>query len=75
MTTFISHWGLYRFRRVNFGLASAGPCFQRIMVSMLRGISGVEIYLDDVIRHGPTQAAHDAVVAQVLKDSEPTECR
>ena len=31
LTTFVSHQGLYRYRRVNFGLASAGPCFQRVM--------------------------------------------
>ena len=66
LTTFTSHQGLYRYTRVNFGLASAGPCFQRIMASMLKGIEGVEIYLDDVICHGRTQAEHDAVVTKVL---------
>ena len=33
---------------------------------MLRGIRGVEIYLDDVICHGETQAEHDSIVAEVL---------
>ncbi|XP_043216447.1 uncharacterized protein K02A2.6-like [Amphibalanus amphitrite] len=70
LTTFVSHKGLYRFRRVNFGLASAGPCFQRVMTSMLEGIPGVEVYLDDIIIHAPSQAEHDARLKQVLRRLE-----
>ncbi|XP_043195494.1 uncharacterized protein K02A2.6-like [Amphibalanus amphitrite] len=67
LTTFISHQGLYRFRRVNFGLASAGPCFQRVMASMLEGVPGVEVYLDDILVHAPSQAEHDARLREVLR--------
>ena len=67
LTTFTSHQGLYRFRRVNFGLASAGPCFQRVMTSMLDGIPGVEVYLDDIICHAPSQGEHDSRLRQVLE--------
>ena len=66
LTTFVSHQGLYRFRRVNFGLASAGPCFQRVMSSMLEGIPGVEVYLDDVLVHADSQETHDARLEEVL---------
>ena len=66
LTTFVSHQGLYRYRRVNFGLASAGPCFQRVMASMLKGIPGVETYLDDVLCHASTQSEHDARLKEVL---------
>ena len=56
---------------MNFGLASAFPthhCFQRIMASMLKGIAGVEIYLDDSICHicHLSQAERDAVVTKEL---------
>ena len=67
LTTFVSHQGLYRFKRVNFGLASAGPCFQRVMASMLKGIPGVEVYLDDVVCHAGTHAEHDARLKEVLE--------
>ena len=66
LTTFVSHQGLYRYRRVNFGLASAGPCFQRVMASMLKGIDGVEVYLDDILCHAPTQREHDLRLQEVL---------
>ena len=70
LTTFVTHQGLYRFTRVNFGLASAGPCFQRVMNSIVGGITGVEVYLDDVVVHAPTQAEHDARVKAVLNAFE-----
>ena len=70
LTTFVSYKGLYRFRRVNFGLASAGPAFQRVMESVLKGMAGVEIYLDDILIHAPTQAAHDAQLQEVLRRFE-----
>lgn len=67
LTTFVSHQGLYRFNRVNFGLASAGPCFQRVMTAILKGVPGCETYLDDVIIHAPTAEEHDARVREVLE--------
>ena len=66
LTTFVSHQGLYRFTRVNFGLASAGPCFQRVMNAILDGIPGVEAYLDDVVVHAPTLEEHQKRTAAVL---------
>ena len=70
LTTFVSHQGLYRFRRVNFGLASAGPCFQRVMEAVLKGIPGVEVYLDDILIHASSQAQHDAQLREVLRRFE-----
>ncbi|XP_043190571.1 uncharacterized protein K02A2.6-like [Amphibalanus amphitrite] len=67
LTTFVSHLGLFRFTRVNFGLASAGPCFQKVMASMLEGIPGVEVYLDDILVHARSQAGHDARLKAVLQ--------
>ena len=41
ITTFITHDGLYRYKRVCFGLASAPACFQKVMSRILSGIRGV----------------------------------
>ncbi|XP_043234726.1 uncharacterized protein K02A2.6-like [Amphibalanus amphitrite] len=67
LTAFITHEGLFRYVRCPFGLASSGPAFQGIMNDMLRGIDGVEVYLDDVVVHAATQVEHDRRVAQVLE--------
>lgn len=59
LTAFITHDGLFRFRRVSYGLASAPAAFQKMMVTILKGLHGVQIYLDDVIVYGRTAAEHD----------------
>ncbi len=66
LTAFITHDGLFRFRRVPYGLASALAAFQKMMVTILKGLHGVQNYLDDVIVHGRTAAEHDRNLQAVL---------
>ena len=66
-TAFITHDGLFRFRRVCFGLASAPAAFQKLMSSVLSGLPGVQAYLDDVVVYGRDQAEHDRHLSAVLK--------
>ena len=65
LTTFATPEGLKRFTRVPFGLSSAGPCFQQVMESILQGLKGVVVYLDDVVVRAASQAGHDRRVAAV----------
>ena len=44
INAFITHDGVYRFRRVLFGLASAPSAFQKIMKQVLRRLEGVTIF-------------------------------
>lgn len=67
LTTFITHDGLFRFKRVPYGLASAPSCFQRMMSLVLKGQSGVQCYLDDIIVTGATVEEHDRNLKAVLK--------
>ncbi len=41
-----------------FGLSSAPSCFQKIMSTILAGVPGTAIYLDDVIVHAPNAVVH-----------------
>ena len=66
LTTFITHKGLFRYKRVCFGLSSAPSAFQRLMASILAGLDGVQCYLDDIIIHGDTLEAHDTNLRAVL---------
>ncbi|KAJ8364836.1 hypothetical protein SKAU_G00136670 [Synaphobranchus kaupii] len=66
LTTFITHDGLFRFKRVPFGLASGPSCFQRMMSSILKDLQGVQCYLDDIIVSAMTAEEHDKRLTVVL---------
>ena len=67
LTAFITHDGLFRFKRVCFGLASAPSAFQKLMSSSLAGLPGVQCYLDDVVIYGRTLEEHDKHLTAVLQ--------
>lgn len=50
--------GLYRVKRMPFGIAAAPAIFQRFMETVLARIPGIGVYLDDVIISGATAAEH-----------------
>ncbi|KAJ8356569.1 hypothetical protein SKAU_G00193630 [Synaphobranchus kaupii] len=44
----------------------APSCFQKIMSTIFTGIPVMDIYLNDIVVHGPTPALHDEHLHQVL---------
>ncbi|XP_049271184.1 uncharacterized protein K02A2.6-like [Rhipicephalus sanguineus] len=66
LTAFITHDGLFRFKRVCFGLASAPAAFQQLMTAILHGCKGVLCYIDDIIIFGRTESEHVRNLEQVL---------
>ncbi len=66
LTAFITHEGLFRYKRVCYGLASALAAFQKLMSTILKEVPGVQCYLDDVIVFGDSTASHDAHLSTVL---------
>lgn len=67
LTAFITHEGLFRFYRVPCGLASAPSAFQKMMADILKGLPGVQNYLDDLIVYGGSPAEHDQNLKGVLQ--------
>lgn len=59
ITTFTTHLGLRRYKRLNFGISSAAEVFQNTIHQTLQGIAGVKNLSDDIIVYGATQADHD----------------
>lgn len=67
LTAFITHEGLFRFKRVCFGLASVPAAFQQMMSEMLHDCEGVLVYLDDVVVFGRTKEEHTHRLREVLR--------
>ena len=62
--------GLFQFKQMPFGLTGAPSSFQRLMNKVLRGLSCVTIYLDDILVHSSdyeTYVQHLQAVFQRLK--------
>ncbi|XP_055604219.1 uncharacterized protein K02A2.6-like [Uranotaenia lowii] len=59
VTVFITNKGLFRFKRLPFGLVTAPELFQKVMDQILAGCEGTYWYLDDVIVEGNGREEHD----------------
>ncbi|EPB76328.1 reverse transcriptase [Ancylostoma ceylanicum] len=53
-----THKGLYRYKRLPFGIKTAPGIFQSIMNKMISGLDGVAAYLDDIVVVGKTPEEH-----------------
>lgn len=60
ITTFSTHVGLRRYKRLSFGVSSAAEVFQNAVQQALDGIPGVINLSDDILVFGTTKAGHDA---------------
>lgn len=66
ITTFVTHRGLYRYKRLMFGVTSAPEKYQQIVRDVLRGCAGVANIADDLIVHGKDVVEHDRCLFAVL---------
>ena len=66
ITTFVTHAGLYRYKRLLFGVNSASEVFQHKIGSALVGMEGVTNISDNIVVHAPDKATHDERMRQAL---------
>ena len=67
ITTFTTHQGLWRYKRLMSGISSAPEAYQSIIQQSLHGCPGVRNISDDIIVYGKNQAEHDQNLEAVLQ--------
>ncbi|KAI5086647.1 hypothetical protein C0J45_23302, partial [Silurus meridionalis] len=58
LLTINTHKGLFRYKRLRFGITSAPSVFQQTMDQILAGFPGVVCYLDDILVTGTDEQSH-----------------
>lgn len=66
ITTFIAKGGLFRYKRLMFGISCAPEMFQKLMEQILSGLEGCMNFSDDIVIFGPTKEIHDKRLKAVL---------
>ena len=67
ITTFSTHVGLRRYKRLLFGINAAAEIFQNAIEEILTGLPGCKNISDDIIVFGKDQKEHDANLRGVLE--------
>ena len=67
ITTFSTHIGLFRYKRLNYGTNAAAEIFQYALQTQLQGLTGVQNIADDIIVYGATRSEHDENLDKCLK--------
>ena len=66
ITTFCTHLGLFRYKRLNYGTNAAAELFQHTLQQTLQGIKGIKNIADDIIVFGSTREDHDRALEECL---------
>ena len=61
-----THRGLFRYNRLPFGISSAPGIFQTVMESILSGIPGIFVYIDDVLVTRKSEEEYLSALEEVL---------
>ena len=67
LTTFATADGLFRYKRLLFGVCSASEQYQHEIASAVAGIEGIENISDDIVVHGPDTETHNRRLQQTIE--------
>ncbi|XP_062698374.1 uncharacterized protein K02A2.6-like [Aedes albopictus] len=66
ITTFITHKGMYRYKRLMFGISCAPEMFQKVLEQVLADCENVVSFIDDILIFGGTEEEHDRALEKVM---------
>ncbi|XP_057305378.1 uncharacterized protein K02A2.6-like [Hydractinia symbiolongicarpus] len=68
ITAFITHKGIFRYKRLIYGISSAFEHFQKNIEMVIADCEGAKNISDDIFIWGKTQAEHDRNLDKVLRN-------
>ena len=66
ITTFVTHCGLFRYKRLVMGINAASEIYQHEIQKVVQGIPGVANLSDDIIVHAKNMKEHDERLRKTL---------
>ena len=70
LLTINTHRGLYRYKRLPFGVSSAPAIFQAVLEHIIRGLERVRCRLDDILVNEKSTSEHLKLLDEVLRRLE-----
>ena len=67
VTAFCTPEGLYQYKSLPFGMTNSPAAFNKVMRQVMRGVHGVEMFVDDVLIHSPSFRQHLETLEIVLE--------
>nr|CAH7764304.1 unnamed protein product [Callosobruchus chinensis] len=67
ITTFITNKGLFRYKRLMFGITCAPEIFQKILERILQSCEGTVNFIDDILVYGKNLEEHDCNLDRTLE--------
>ena len=67
LSTFSTHIGLFRYKRLNFGMSCSAEIFQKIISDVIQGIPRVKNISDDIYIGGFDNDDHDKNLVEVFR--------
>jgi hypothetical protein len=67
ITAFMTHKGVYRYKRLMFGINCASEMYNKVMNQVFQGLEGAKNMFDDVFVHGATKEDYDKRLEDILK--------
>ncbi|XP_053392140.1 uncharacterized protein LOC128554851 [Mercenaria mercenaria] len=66
ITRFMTHKGMYRYKRRMFGISCAPEIYNKVRSQVLSGLQGVNSIFDDIMVHGKDTAEHNVRLKLLL---------
>ena len=67
LTTFITPFGRFFYKRLPQGISSAPEIFQKYMENILEGQPNVEVFMDDIMVHSENDEVHEKHLATAME--------